>query len=155
LKSHLLGIGFTQCIYDPCTFTKSLGDGKFAFIAFYVDNIILRTNDDQEMLNVICSLEKRFHVKDLGEMHLILGMECTLDKKLKTMKLTQAAKIIKLAKQLKLGNSGPTPTPYNPSLKIVMNEEESIDPGPYCCSSANKLRIYKKKMKLFISSLCS
>jgi hypothetical protein len=60
LKSHLLGIGFTQCTYDPCVFTKSLGDRKFAFIAFHVDDIILGTNDDQEMLNVLCSLEKRF-----------------------------------------------------------------------------------------------
>jgi hypothetical protein len=69
--------------------------------------------------------------EDLGEMRLILGMECILDKKSKTMKLTQAAKIIKLAKQLQLSDSGPTLTPYNPSLKIVANEEESVDPGLY------------------------
>ena len=78
---------------------------------------------------MIKSLEKQFRVKDLGELRLVLGMECELIEE--TMKMTQVTKIMKSVKCMGLEGVKPTPTPYNPSIKIGVNEGESIDPVEY------------------------
>ena len=89
----------------------------------------LQVVHEQELSNVIKSLEKQFCVKDLGELCLVLGMECELNNR--TMKMTQVTKIAKLAKYMGLEGVKPTPTPYNPSIKIGVNEGESVNLEDY------------------------
>ena len=66
-RLFLKKMGFIQTNSDPCLYTSS------GIIAVYVDDILLATFSSERLEAVKKAISAQFEVKDLGELHYILG----------------------------------------------------------------------------------
>ena len=67
--------GYAQCQADHNLFVKNLSNGKKAIRIVYVNDIILTSDYDEEMLKVKEVLAEEFDIKDLGYLTYFLGMQ--------------------------------------------------------------------------------
>ena len=70
----MTGLGFTTLTSDECVFVR----GKL-WVLIYVDDILIMSQDDQEIEVVKSELASNFDVKDLGSLHYFLGVEYVKD----------------------------------------------------------------------------
>jgi hypothetical protein len=66
--------GFKENEEDNCIYAK-FKNGKFIFVALYVDDILLASNDVHLLLETKGFLSSHFDMKDLGEGSYVLGIE--------------------------------------------------------------------------------
>lgn len=66
--------GFSQSKHDASLFLKCSGS-LIAFVAVYVDDIILTGNDLVSIQDLKAYLHDTFSIKDLGKLHEFLGIE--------------------------------------------------------------------------------
>ena len=74
---HAQKMGFRQASSDPCLYINS--EGELFVIAVYVYDMVLATkskNKLEEVKRTLCAL---FEVKDLGELHYILGVTVNIE----------------------------------------------------------------------------
>ena len=65
--------GFQQSAADPCVFIRNV-NGQLAIVAAHVDDLMLLTETEQEMIDLKASLAVRFKMKDMGKLHFCLGV---------------------------------------------------------------------------------
>ena len=56
-------------------FFKHSSNGNVAILIVYVDDIILTSDDEVEMINLKNTLSQEFEIKDLGALRYFLGIE--------------------------------------------------------------------------------
>ena len=86
LKRKLLEWGFKQSLADPCVFVHPENSVK---IIVYVDDIVGIAKSKGELDWFYEKLSNRFKAKDLGNIHKILGVRVTRDRKHRTITLDQ------------------------------------------------------------------
>ena len=79
LDAQLKQMGFVQTTSDPCLYVST--EGELCIIAVYVDDIVIAGKSDRKISEVKKSLDLRFEVKDMGELHYFLGMKIIQDHK--------------------------------------------------------------------------
>ena len=82
-------LGLERDINDPCLFTWRKND-TMALLVLYVDDIILASNNPEKLQEIKIKLCKAFHMKDLGEPRMYLGMKIETDRKNKILTLNQS-----------------------------------------------------------------
>ena len=73
--------GYSRCQSDHCVFFKSLDNGRYIILLFYVDEILVAGSNIQVITVLKRKLAKSFTMKDLGATKKILGMRITRDMK--------------------------------------------------------------------------
>ena len=73
IDNYFTGLGFTKSEVDANLY-HIMVEGKQLIIVIYVDDLIL-TSDDQLIMSCKEDLAREFKMKDMGPMHLFLGME--------------------------------------------------------------------------------
>ena len=63
---------------DPCLYVSENG-AETIIIAVYVDDILIATKTDERMTEVKAAITDCFDVKDLGELHFLLGVKVVQD----------------------------------------------------------------------------
>ena len=71
--TFLLILGFTEAKSDTSLFIYRRGD-ETTYLLLYVDDIVLTTFSQQLLQSVISSLQQKFAIKDLGQLHHFLGV---------------------------------------------------------------------------------
>jgi hypothetical protein len=71
--TFLLTLGFVEAKSDTSLFIYHHVDGV-AYLLLYVDDIVLTTSSTQLLQRIITSLQQKFAMKDLGQLHHFLGM---------------------------------------------------------------------------------
>jgi hypothetical protein len=79
IKSHV----------DPNIYVLRRTDGFFIIIALYVDDLMLVSNDMKLLLKIKRNLAGRFEMKDLEEIHYILGVQILKNRKICKIYLSQ------------------------------------------------------------------
>ena len=74
LLDELKSLGYIQSKNDYSLFLKKQNQ-KIVIVAVYVDNIIVRGNDEKEINYLKTHLHKAFTIKDVGDLHFFLGIE--------------------------------------------------------------------------------
>ena len=87
LDAHMKGMGYVQCINDPCIYTSS--GGESTIIGVYVDDFVIAGENSERIEQVKTSLSEKFDVKDLGELHYFLGVQVVQDHKRGTVWMGQ------------------------------------------------------------------
>lgn len=88
LASFLLDFGYTRSPIDTCLFT--LGQKtSLLWVAIYVDDILVLSNDKALRLRFMDALTKRFPTEDKGELQWLLGLAVTRDRSQRTLSLSQ------------------------------------------------------------------
>lgn len=103
---------------EPCLFKKEYPQGD-AVLTVYVDDLIIMTKTILLMQMVKEEIRHMFKVKDLGQVHYILGVQVTRDKKKKIFFLNQEALIQNTLERHVSAKCKITNTPMSPSLHLL------------------------------------
>jgi len=90
-------IEFMKSEADPSVYVAQVGDVKF-FIMVYVDDLILVCNDKKTHLQIKEEPSQKFQMKDLGELHLFLGMEVERNRDERLLHMNQIKYLKKILK---------------------------------------------------------
>ncbi len=71
-------MGFKQSTSDPCVFVRSRQE--LEILAVYVDDLILIMESIESMNKLKMALQKRYKMKDMGELSYILVISLVQDK---------------------------------------------------------------------------
>jgi hypothetical protein len=80
LHAALLEIGLHCSKADQCVYYK-INSTKMIYVAVYVDDLLIFSNDNEMKLKLKDELSKRFKMKDIGQASYILGFHITRDRK--------------------------------------------------------------------------
>ena len=94
-------LGLERDINDPCLFTWRKNN-TMALLVLYVDDIILAINNPEKLQEIKVKLCKAFHMKDLGEPRMYLGMKIERDRKNKILTLKQSEYTEKISERFKM-----------------------------------------------------
>lgn len=101
-----------------------------AIIIVYVDDIILKGDDWEEINNLKRLLATKFEIKDLGTLRYFQGMEVARSKE--GIIISQRKCILDLLSETGLHGCKPADTPMDPNKKLNKGEESSpVDKGRY------------------------
>lgn len=118
----LTNINYVASKVEPCLYTKSVGNCK-TYIALYVDDFFIFTNDVSEMEYLKSVLASHFQLKDLGEIKQCLGMNVHIDKIKGVVVLSQEKYVTQLLKKFNMTECKPAVTPMEVKLHVNKSEK--------------------------------
>eukprot|EP00268_Persea_americana_P012745 TRINITY_DN15453_c0_g2_i2.p1 TRINITY_DN15453_c0_g2~~TRINITY_DN15453_c0_g2_i2.p1 ORF type:complete len:405 (+),score=42.66 TRINITY_DN15453_c0_g2_i2:606-1820(+) len=119
----ILSNGFKLNEAEKCIYYKSDGDSTIILCLYVDDLLIFGTNlDCVEETKLL--LSNNFDMKDLGEASVILGIRIIRDDI--SIKLSQSHYIEKVLRKFDHFNCKPVSTPFDPSIKLVKNNGDSV-----------------------------
>jgi hypothetical protein len=129
--SFLIQIGFTRSITDPNVYIYFINK-EFFILAIYVDDTILATNSLQLLHHIKSTLNKKFEMSDLGEIHHCLGLKILCNRNEGYICITQERYLQQKLQEFHFQDCNPISTPMETSLKLSIldsptNDEERLD----------------------------
>ena len=83
-----------------------------------MDDILIASNNVEDVMRVKAELNKEFDMKDLGGASRILGIDIQRDRKKSKLCLSQEAYLRKILEKFGMSNSKSVVTPTNPQFKL-------------------------------------
>ena len=136
--------GFQQLQSDNCVFIKHVANG-IEIIAIYVDDMTIVTPTKSQMISVKKMLQSKFEVKDLGEIHFILGWKVKRNKDERITEVSQKKYIEKILEKIKFTECHGTKIPIDPGFKLSKEME--------CKTDKEKLFMKNKPYRAVVGSL--
>ena len=129
-KELMISQGFIQSVADPCVFISKVND-QLAIVAVHVDDLILLTETEQEMIDLKANLSAHLKMKDMGKLHYCLGVNMKMTDGV--LQISQEQYIHKILHQYKLQDCKPVSTPMDVNVKLVKDDGYSkpVDPVVY------------------------
>ena len=123
--------GFVRCESDHSIFVLTR-NGYTTYIALYVDDLLIISENDDDLAEVKRRLTEKFEMKDLGVARKFLGMEIEYGDD-GSIKLHQDQYIQGLLKRHGMQDCNPVITPLDTSIKLVKttDAEATADPKEY------------------------
>ena len=94
-KKFMISLGFKQSVADRCIF-----DDRLAIVTVHVDDLVLLTETEEEMIDLKTSLANQFKTKDMGILHYCLRVSVTI--KDSVLQISQEQYISKILRKYKL-----------------------------------------------------
>ena len=91
----MLNLGLKSHDSEPCLFTWQ-NNGKYLLLLLYVDDMLITSNDINELDEIKLKLKLEFEMSDMGEPKSFLGIEIHRDRQNRTITLTLEGYIDKL-----------------------------------------------------------
>ena len=126
LDSELKKLGLTSSKADPCLYTMKK-ETRTILLAVYVDDIIIATNNIEQMNELKQNLVRTFKMKDMGPLSYCLGIEFKQDIRRKTISMSQTKYTKEVILRFGMENSKPTKTPLDGSVKLKKAESEEVN----------------------------
>ena len=129
-SDYLEGIGLTQSKADPCIYIKL---EPFVILAVYVDDLIIMTKSEDQMMTIKEDLKRGFKMKDLGELHYCLGISIVKDHRRGSMYLHQKQYIKNMLQKFGLQDAKEVSTPSDHNQRLVKDDgvSKSVDKAEY------------------------
>ncbi|XP_016185858.1 uncharacterized protein LOC107627538 [Arachis ipaensis] len=140
LASGLREIGFAATKSDVSVFVKNV-DGLQTYVLVYVDDIIVTGESSALVTDVIAKLNKKFALKDMGDLHHFLGIQKYVGEVLKKAGMVGCASChTHLPSTVKISALGGSSF-YDPKLyrSIIGSLQYLTITRPEICYSVNKL----------------
>ena len=116
LDAALKRFGLIASEYDPCLYYW-MQDGKMLFIAVYVDDVLIFSNDEQLKDAIKDKLSSTFRMKDLGPAASCLGIRIVC--KENSVTLDQEAYINSILRRFNMQDAKAVTTPMNAAEKLT------------------------------------
>jgi len=129
LDDFLKSQGFDNIDPDACLYLL-MDDGKIIIVLVYFDDLLLVASILAAIYNIKDALHRRFEIKDLSEVKVILGLEMRRDKALGTLKLSHGKYAGQVLETFGMAECNPIGTPLEVGLQLV-KADESDDALPY------------------------
>lgn len=117
LKSYLEEQGFGLLSCEPCVAVKVV-DGWLVFITIYADDQILFAPNLVMIQMLKDMLDVRFKMKDLGELHYILGWEIIRNRQDRTVFVSQRKYTLTVLERFQMSECNGCKTPSTADLKL-------------------------------------
>lgn len=130
LTNVLLKEGFKITESDKCLFTK-IDESFIIYLLIYVDDLLIISNDSQQMNYIKQSLAKVFDMKDIGEAKFFLGIKIERDLENRILKLSQTNFIERLLVKFNMDKCKVKSTPIETNLKLKLGEGTPLKQEPY------------------------
>lgn len=152
IDNFLKSCNFKNSRYDPCLYINS-SNGKQTYILLFVDDLFVFSNDRQETTRVYERLERKFKVRNLGEIQDCLGVRVKRENGV--ISLDQEGYIDQLLERYDLSKCNPAMTPLNPKEKLQPAEEKSNFPYQRLIGSLMYLSVFTRPDIAFAVSYLS
>ena len=116
--------GFTQSNADHSLFVKTDGE-NFIALLIYVDDIVIASNNDKSVANLKVLLDKRFKLKDLGQLKYFLGLEVVRSGK--GISISQRHYVLELFSNAGVLGCKTRNSPMDPNVKLSQTEGELLE----------------------------
>ena len=137
LHAAMMSFGYRWVAVDHCIYTRTTDKGS-SIVAIHVDDMLAGASTEQEMNSLKRDLEGPFEIKDLGDVHWLLGVAVTCDRKTRTVSLSQATYIDTVVKRFKMEETYPVGTLMEPGIQLSKTmcptdeeEKEKMNKKPY------------------------
>lgn len=110
MNEVLKEMGFTPSSADPCLYVRDV-DGKQVYIVVYVDDVVIGSDDEEEVDRVHDEIGKHFETTGLGELKYFLGLE--VDRCGGNYSVCLSGYIQRVAEQFGLGDCKSSRTPMD------------------------------------------
>jgi transposase InsO family protein len=144
LHTAMTGFSYQRVAVDHCIYTRTTDKGT-SFVAIHVDDMLASASSEQEMDTLKEDLQSVFEIKDLGDVHWLLGVAITRDRQKHTVSLSQAAYVDTIISRFKMEKAYPVSTPLEPGTRL------SISMSP--TTEKEKAKMAKKPYQMIIGSL--
>lgn len=129
LDEYLKSLGFVSSGADQCVYVYDDSNAK-VILAVYVDDIIILSDTEKSMQDIKQSLNKRFKMKDLGQLHFCLGINAEFNGT--TLKLHQKHYVHQILEKFGMSNCNAATTPLAIDVQLVRNDgSKPVDPTLY------------------------
>ena len=117
IDKYFESIGLKKSYADPNIYVLK-NDMLYLIIALYVDDLILVSNKLRFLLTTKADLSKSFDMKDLGELHYILGLQVIRDRPCRMLYLNQAKYIRSILQRYGMEDCKSLATPLDANSKL-------------------------------------
>jgi hypothetical protein len=132
LDSSLKELGFTRTISDHSIYVRGSRD-DLIIVGVYVDDLTVAAARLDSLEEFKREMSKRYDMKDLGELHFILGLQVTRDRAKRSLSLCQTQYIDSILTRFNTQDCKPAKNPLRAKtiLKPRDAEEEKADLALY------------------------
>ena len=137
IHQFLESLGFRRNISDYATYSRGLGADQ-VILALYVDDLLIMSENLQEVLKVKAALSKQFEMVDFGEVSIVLGMRVTRDRRAGTLQIDQETYAGEILARFNMQECKPVSTPLTTDQKLskkqgafTEQEKRSMEVVPY------------------------
>lgn len=125
----LLADGFTQSVSDTTLFVKETPTGFLALL-IYVDDIVIASNNPDDLAHLKVVLSKAFKIKDLGPLHFFLGFE--IARSSKGISVCQRKYTLDILEDVRLLSCKPSSIPMDPYTSLSKESGQPLESAnPY------------------------
>lgn len=127
LDTTLKEMGLLQTKLDPCIYYKIVDNNNITFIAIYVDDLMIFTNNQEVKSYIKGELHKRFKMKDLGDLCYCIGIHIERDRQRGLIYLDQRKYIQEVLQKYGMSDckSVKAPMDVNTKFQVRENSEET------------------------------
>ena len=126
IHSVLIELGFIACTGDKCLYIYQ-HEGILIIIALYVDDLLAANNSRAVWIHIKQKLKDRFNITELGEAHLLLGMEIIHDRPNWTIALSQRCYIQDICEKYGMADANTVQTPLDPNTPLSSAQSPQTD----------------------------
>jgi Reverse transcriptase (RNA-dependent DNA polymerase) len=137
LHTAMTSFGYNCITVDHCIYTRTT-NGNSSIVAVHVDDMLACASSELEMNRLKTDLESLFEIKDLGDVHWLLGVAITCDRKSRTVSLSQASYIDTVVAQFNMQDAYPVATPLDHGIRLSVKmcpsnekEKQKMSKKPY------------------------
>lgn len=130
LNSILIKIGLQRSKIDPCIYFL-LNESKMFFIAVWVDDLLIFTNDKKTTIDVKQKLKEELYMKDLGEMQQCIGLNINRNREAGVIMIDQEKYINLVLERFGMSDCKPVRTPIEVNTKFDKKREAENSNFPY------------------------
>lgn len=144
LHAAMTGFSYQRITVDHCMYTRTTDKGT-SIVAIHVDDMLASASSEQEMDALKKDLQSLFEIKDLGDVHWLLGVAITRDQQSHTVTLSQAAYVDTIVSRFKMEKAYPVSTPLEPGVRLSVSMCPKDEKG--------KTKMAKKPYQMIVGSL--
>lgn len=154
-RSTLMSLGFQQSHADHTLFVKNV-NGKYFAVLVYVDDIVIASNNDDDVIQLKEDLKKAFKLRDLGSLQYFLGLE--IARSASGISVSQRKYALDVLDEAGMLACKPSNIPMEPSIKLVGDGPEPVidDPASYrrLVGKLMYLTITRPDITFVVNKLC-
>ena len=137
IDQFLVAEGFNRNSSDYATYSKGIGE-KQVILALYVDDLLIMSENLQEVKEVNSALSSKFEMVDFGEVSTVLGMRVTRDRKRGVLQIDQEKYAEDVLRRFNMEECKPISVPLSPGEKLsheqgafTETERRAMEVTPY------------------------
>jgi Reverse transcriptase (RNA-dependent DNA polymerase) len=124
LTAVMYKFNFTRCETEHAVFHRYTGQDAL-IVTVDVDDLTIAGNSKESIQRFKNELKTTFKIKDLGDLHWLLGIEVKRDRESRTISFSQCAYIERILERFNLQDANPLSTPLDPYHKLSLAQSPS------------------------------